>query len=92
MIQASRFVEQYPEFQAIYSQNPGYVQGVVNRIDRSIDASVANREDLVFLAIAADIARSPIGRGAQLSNKDGSSSYSIAFRAECDARASLRFY
>ena len=73
----AEFVTLHPEFAATNVQNPDYVQAVLTAADGRVSDSWGDeREQIVGLETAAQIAASPLGRAAQLLSKDGTSTYS----------------
>jgi hypothetical protein len=71
------FLENYAEFAPLHEEDAAYVAAVLARAERRIGPSwpEETRDDIVMLQAAHNLATSPMGRNARLSDKDGTSSY-----------------
>ena len=87
MINVQVFADRYPEMRAIALQNPGFVNSTLAESDRQIHVTVPGRDDLIMLATAAALARSPMGRAAQMVDKSGESAYSLALKSAYEVLA-----
>jgi hypothetical protein len=62
------FLELYAEFQALYEEDPGLIVAALARAERRIsDTWGSRRDDAVALTAAHQLALSPWGRNARLS-------------------------
>ena len=74
---ADDFLAQFPEFAPTHAKYPTLIASTLAIVERYVsDSWDTERDEIVGLECAARIASGPMGRAAQLTAKDGSTSYS----------------
>ncbi len=77
----AEFVVIFPEFVALNAEDPAYVTATLARAERRVsDSWGTRRNDVVALTTANMLAAGPWGRNARLSEKDGTSTYSVELK------------
>lgn len=91
-VTVEQFLVEYPEFAPLYVEDEPLVEAVVARADRRVSPSwpADTRDDIVYAQAADTLARSPMGRNARLSEKDGETSYAQDLKERKKAHAFAR--
>lgn len=76
-VTASSFLVAYPEFEPLHAEDNALVVAVIARAERRIGSAwpAEVRDDIVELQVADILARSPMGRSANLSQKGEPTTY-----------------
>jgi hypothetical protein len=72
------FLKVFPEFNALYAEDPTYVSAALARAERRVSDSWGDRrDDVVGYTAAHQLALSPYGRNARMIDGKNVSTYSV---------------
>ncbi|MFA4972200.1 MAG: hypothetical protein WC683_06275 [bacterium] len=76
-VSVSSFLASYPEFRPAHEQHAGLISALLAKAELVVgDHWETERDEVVELELASRLAAGPMGRAAQLIDKDGESTYS----------------